>query len=155
MTKWARMRRRKERRRAEEASVNYAPEENEVKLAEPEKVFDTAKHSQKTQKLGTSKTSKPILSQIPRYVYLTAIFVIISGVFFPLITPLAGDAWQFVIGGAATLFLGLAGGILLFKATTSDKNRGIILGIGFALIAISLTLIFLLQSWWKLEFILV
>ena len=43
MTKWARMRKRKERRRMEEASVNYAPEENEVKLAEPKKVFDTAK----------------------------------------------------------------------------------------------------------------
>ena len=84
---------------------------------------------------------------------MVAIFALLSGVFFPLITTGADAAYNFVIGGAATLFLGLAGGILLFKGATSDRNRGILLAIGFALIAISLALIFLIQDWWKLEFI--
>ena len=84
---------------------------------------------------------------------MAAIFALLSGVFFPLITIGADDGYSFVIGGTATLFLGLAGGILLFKATTSDKRRGILLITGFALITISLALIFLIEEWWKMEFI--
>ena len=108
----------------------------------------TQKHDlkQEIKKLENTKTSKPmtILAQIPRYVYLLAIFVLLSGVFFPLITP--GIPFDYVIQGTATLFLGLAGGILLFKAVTSDNRRGILIAIGFALIAISLTLIYHLQE---------
>ena len=156
MTKWKRLRRRlKEKRKAEAQALKPKDEVEEVKLSKPEKISDNVKPSQVTQKLDTPKTSKsyPILSQIPRYVYLVAIFALLSGVFFPLITIGADVAYNFVIGGAATLFLGLAGGILLFKGATSDSNRGILLAIGFALIAISLALIFLIQEWWKLEFI--
>ena len=153
MTKWARMRKRKERRRAEQASKNSPSKINEAKPTEPEKISDKTNHSQETQKLETPKTSNSILSQIPRYVYLIAIFVLLSGVFFPLITTGADTAYNFVIGGAATLFLGLAGGILLYKAATSDRSRRILLAVGFVLIAISTTLIFLVQEWWKLEFI--
>ena len=154
MTKWARMRRRKERRRVEEASKNSTFVESEAKLAEPEKISDNVKHSQKTQKIGTTKTSNhKILSQIPRYVYLIAFFVLLSGVFFPLITIGADDSYIYVIEGVITLFLGLAGGILLFKSTTSVKNKGILLAIGFGLIAVSLTLIFLIQDWFHQEFI--
>ena len=155
MTKWKRLRRLKEKRKAEAQALKPKDEVEEVKLSKPEKFSDNVKPSQVTQKLDTPKTSKsyPILSQIPRYVYLVAIFALLSGVFFPLITTGADVAYNFVIGGVATLFLGLAGGILLFKGATSDRNRGILLAIGFALIAISLALIFLIQEWWKLEFI--
>ena len=148
------MRRRKERLRAQETPTNSVSEENKTNLAEPEKISDNTKHSQETQKLKTPKTSNSnsILSQIPRYVYLVAIFALLSGVFFPLITTGADAAYNFVIGGAATLFLGLAGGILLFKGATSDRNQGILLAVGFVLIAISIALIFLVQEWWKLEF---
>ena len=155
MTKWARMRRRKERRRAEQEPTDSVSEVNEIEPTEQKKIPDKIKHSQKTQKLETPQTSKsnPILAQIPRYVYLVAIFALLSGVFFPLITTGADTAYSFVIGGAAILFLGLAGGILIFKATTSNKRQGLLLAVGFALIAISLALIFLIQDWWKLEFI--
>ena len=143
MTKWARMRRRKERKRAEEASVR-AEAEVEVKLTEPETFSENIQHSQKTEKPKNTKTFKPntILAQIPRYAYLLAIFALLSGVFFPLITP--GVPYDYVIQGTAALFLGLVGGILLFKATTSDNRRGIFITIGFALISISLALIYLL-----------
>ena len=146
MTKWARMRRRKERRRAEEVLGESKTEEKEVKLTEPEKISENIQHSQDIEKSESTKTSKPntILAQIPRYVYLLAIFALLSGVFFPLITP--GVPFDHIIQGVATLFLGLAGGILLFKAATSDNRRGILIAIGFALIAISLTLIYHLQE---------
>ena len=154
MTKWARMRKRKERRRMEQEPTNSASEGNEIKQTEPEKVSTKTKYSEKIQKLETKPSkSNPILSQIPRYIYLVAIFLLLSGVFFPLITIGADDAYGFVIGGAVILFLGLAGGILIFKATTSNQRQTILLAFGLALIAISTALIFLIQEWWKLEFI--
>jgi len=151
MTKWARMRRRKERKKAEEVSAR-AEAEGEVKLTEPEKISENIQHSQKTEKPKNIKTSKPniILAQIPRYVYLLAIFALLAGVFFPLITP--GISFEYVIQGTATLFLGLAGGILLFKATTSDNRRGIFIGIGFALITICLVLIYYIQETFRSMF---
>ena len=71
-------------------------------------------------------------------------FLLLSCVFFPLITP--GIPFDHVIQGTTILFLGLVGGILLFKATTSDNRRGILIAIGFALITISLVLIYQLRE---------
>ena len=142
MTKWARMRRRKERMRAEEALRGSKAEEKEVKLIEPEKISENIQRSQEIEKHENIKTSKSntILTQIPRYAYLIAIFALLAGVFFPLITP--GVSFGLVILGTATLFLGLVGAILLFKAATSDKRRGIFIAVGFALIVICLVLIY-------------
>ena len=146
MTKWARMRKRKERKRAEEASRRSEAEGTEVKLAEPEKISENIQHPQEIEKIEDTKTSSPntILSQIPRYVYLLAFFALLAGIFFPLITY--QTSFDVVIEGIAALFLGLAGAILLFKGVTSDKRRRIFIVIGFALIGISLTLIFMLQE---------
>ena len=146
MTKWARLRRRKERTRAEEALSGSKDEEKEVKQTEPERISENIQHSQETEKLESTKTLKPstILAQIPRYAYLLAIFTLLSGVFFPLITP--GVSFDLVIQGTATLFLGLVGAILLFKAATSDKRRGIFIAVSFALIIISLVLIYQIQE---------
>ena len=146
MTKWARMRKRKERKRAEEELRRSEAEGTEVKLAEPEKISENIQHPQEIEKIEDTKTSSPntILSQIPRYAYLLAFFALLAGIFFPLITY--QTSFDVVIQGIATLFLGLAGAILLFKGVTSDKRRGIFIAIGFALIAISLALIFMLQE---------
>ena len=152
MTKWKRLRKLREKKRFGAEALKPKDEAEEMKPSKPETISDNVKRSQVTQKLETSK-SNPILSQIPRYVYLVVIFVLLSGVFFPLITFGADEAYNFVIGGTATLFLGLAGGILLFKGATSDGSRGILLTVGFVLIAISMALIYLVQEWWKLEFI--
>jgi hypothetical protein len=145
MTKWARMRKRKERKRAEEELRRSEAEGMEVKLIEPEKISENIQHSQKIKKLEDTKTSSPnaTLSQIPRYVYLFAFFALLSGIFYPLTHKTSFDP---VIQGIATLFLGLAGGILLFKSITSDKRRGIFIAIGFALIMISLASIFMIQE---------
>ena len=73
-----------------------------------------------------------------KYVYLVAFFVLLSGFFHPVIT---GTSFDSVITGTLILFVGLAGAVLVFKAGTSDKRRGIYLGGGFGLIAISLAYI--------------
>jgi hypothetical protein len=142
MTKWKRLRKLREKKRFEVEALRPKSEREEVKQTEPEKISKNIQQFQETEKLASTKTSKPstILAQIPRYVYLIAIFALLAGVFFPLITP--GVPFDYIIMGTLTLFLGLAGGILLFKATTSDNRQGILIIIGFALVAISLALIF-------------
>ena len=146
MTKWKRLRKLRERKRFDAEVSRPKAEGEEVKLIEPEKITKNVQRSQEIEKLESTKTSKPmtILAQSPRYAYLLAFFVLLSGIFFPLITP--GVPFDHVIQGIATLFLGLAGGILLFKATTSDNRRGILIAIGLALIAISLVLIYHIQE---------
>ena len=145
------MRRLKERIRTEKI-LTTKDEGKEVKLIEPEKISENIQHSQEIEKHESTKASKPstILVQIPRYAYLLAIFALLTGVFFPLITP--GITFDIVIQGTATLFLGLVGAILLFKAATSDKRQGIFVAVGSALITISLVLIYQIIDWFKLQF---
>ena len=146
MTKWARMRKRKERKRVEEELRRSEAEGTAVKLVEPEKISENIRHPQEIEKIEDTKTSglNTILSQVPRYAYLLAFFALLAGIFFPLITY--QTSFDLVIQGIATLFLGLAGAILLYKGVTSDKRRGIFIAIGFALTTISLALIFFLQE---------
>ena len=148
MTKWKRLRKLREKKRFEaevlrpKAEVTAELTEPEIKLTERTNLGDPRKIKKSEPKPDSKPTT--ILAQIPRYVYLLAIFALFSGVFFPLITP--GIPFDLTIQGTATLFLGLVGGILLFKATTSDNRRGILIAIGFALIAICLALIYHLQE---------
>ena len=146
MTKWKRLRKLREKKRFDAEVLRPKAEREEIKQTEPEKISKNIQQSQEIEKLDNTKNSKPmtILAQIPRYVYLLAIFTLFTGIFFPLITP--GMSFEYVIQGTATLFLGLAGGILLFKATTSDNRRGILVAIGFALITICLVLIYHIQE---------
>ncbi len=74
-----------------------------------------------------------------KYVYLVVFFALLSGIFYPLIS---GTSLDGVIAGIIVLFVGLAGGILLYKSATSEKRREIYFGVGLGLIAISLALIF-------------
>ena len=73
-----------------------------------------------------------------KYAYLLAFFALVSGVFYPFITDTSKDN---LVYGILILFLGLAGGILVYKGITSEK-RLIITPIGLGLIIISLFLIF-------------
>ena len=148
MTKWKRLRKLREKKRFDaevlrpKAEVTAELTEPEIKLTERTSLGDPRKIKKSEPKPDSKLTT--ILAQIPRYVYLLAIFALLAGVFFPLITP--GVPYDYVIQGTAVLFLGLAGGILLFKAITSDNRRGILIAIGFALIAICLVLIYHIQE---------
>ena len=81
-----------------------------------------------------SITSSKALTSF-KYVYLIIFFTLLSGIFYPLIQDLSFDI---VIAGVFVLFIGLIGGILVFKSTTSETKKEIFFGIGFGLIAISL-----------------
>ena len=81
-----------------------------------------------------NKTSSKFLEGF-KYIYLVAFFALLAGFFHPLITNTSLDI---VVIGILILFVGLAGGVLLYRAATSDKKQVTYLGGGFALIAISL-----------------
>ena len=146
MTKWKRLRKLREKKRFEEEALRPKAEREEAKQTEPEKISKNIQQSQEIENLENTNTSKPttILAQIPRYAYLLTIFALLSGVFFPLVTP--GIPFDHVIQGVAALFLGLVGAILLFKAVTSDTRQGIFIVVGFASIIISLVLIYQLRE---------
>jgi uncharacterized membrane protein YjjP (DUF1212 family) len=74
-----------------------------------------------------------------KYIYLIMFFTLLAGFFQPLI---AGGSGENVVSGVIVLFVGLIGGILLYKTATTEKNRIIYFGVGVSLIAISLALIF-------------
>ena len=78
-----------------------------------------------------------------KYVYLVMFFALLAGFFHPIIS---GASFDSVVIGVLVLFVGLAGGVLVYKAVSSDKRRGIYLGAGFALIAISLAYIYQLTG---------
>ena len=74
-----------------------------------------------------------------KYIYLIMFFTLLAGFFQPLIT---GGSGENVVSGVIVLFVGLIGGILLYKTATTEKNRIIYFGVGVSLITISLALIF-------------
>ncbi len=74
-----------------------------------------------------------------KYVYLVVFFVLLAGFFHPIITETSFDN---VITGTLILFVGLAGGILVYKAATSESKKRIFFSGGFGLIAISLYFVF-------------
>ena len=86
----------------------------------------------------TSSSPSRLLSGF-KYAYLIVFFALLAGLFYPFIT---GTSIAPVIAGVLVLFLGLAGGVLLYRAAVSETRRGILLGGGFTLIAISMYYIF-------------
>ena len=89
-----------------------------------------------------SNISSKALSSF-KYVYLIVFFALLSGIFYPLIRD---TSFEPVISGILVLFLGLAGGVLLYKTTTSETKKEIFFVAGFILIGISAYLIFQLTG---------
>lgn len=85
-----------------------------------------------------SKLNTKVITGV-KYIYLIVFFALLAGFFHPIITDTSFDN---VITGTLVLFIGLAGGVLVYKAATSESKRGIFFGGGFGLIAISLYFVF-------------
>jgi len=61
-----------------------------------------------------------------RYVYLLCFFLLLSGVFSPLITA---RNYENVFVGTTVLFAGLLGGIVLYNGLSKQNNKYIIMGL--------------------------
>ena len=67
-----------------------------------------------------------------KYVYIIAFFMFLAGFFHPLVT---NTSFDIVVIGVLVLLVGLAGGIMLYRAATDATKK--MLGIGFGLMALS------------------
>ena len=130
------MRRRQERKRMQEEERKQ-PTEHEPTLVEetPENVQTSPKNESIE---AVTNTPKFVISGV-KYVYLIVCFALLSGIFYPLVT---GDGWELSLKGIGVLAVGLFGAILLYKSTTSEKRRGVLMCCGFGLIAVSLIIIY-------------
>lgn len=79
--------------------------------------------------------SLSVVRSSSKYVYLTAFFAMLAGFFHPLITNTSTDS---LVMGVLVLFVGLGGGMLLYKAATGVNKRGVLLAVGLGLITLSL-----------------
>ncbi len=77
-----------------------------------------------------NKTSSKVLTGF-KYIYLVVFFALLAGLFYPLINNTSFDG---VIFGVLILFVGLAGGILLYRSTQFENKRGIFEGTGGILV---------------------
>ena len=115
----------------EKVSENIQPTQDDiVKEYEEKKEIE----NKKTKDASTSSFN-PI--GIIKYVYLIIFFAFLAGIMAPIVDPLeTGATFVDSYKGIGILFVGLAGGILIFKSTKSIQNRMTFLMIGFALLII-------------------
>jgi len=85
-----------------------------------------------------SFTVKRTIVSSLKYAYLVAFFALLSGIFYPI---LKDHTYDNLIVGILILFLGLGGGILVYKGTTYSKKPLILIPIGLVLIITSLFLV--------------
>ena len=115
----------------EKVSENVQPTQDDI-LNKHERNIDI-----KNKKTGDTSTSFFKPAGIIKYVYLIVFFALLAGTMAPIVDPLeTGATFEESFKGTGILFVGLAGGILIFKATTSIENRMTFLIIGFALMII-------------------
>ena len=98
MTKWARMRKRKEKERDE--ALKSKSEGKEVKLTEPEKISNNVQYSQEIEKLESVKMPKPnynnhLISKKIFFEHLSVVFIfsVLTVILtFPVILDFASEA---------------------------------------------------------------
>lgn len=93
--------------------------------------------------------SKLLISSF-KYGYIVVFFALLSAIFYPILN---NDRHLVVsITGILTLLFSLIGGILLYKAATSSRRRGIFLGAGLGILALALFEVFNLTGRVRLPF---
>ena len=118
---------------SEKVSENVQPTQDDI-LNKHERNIDI-----KNKKTGDTSTSFFKPAGIIKYVYLIVFFALLAGVLAPIVNPFETQATlDDSFKGIGILFVGLVGGILIFKSTKSVENRMTFLIIGFALMIICL-----------------
>ena len=84
-------------------------------------------------------TTKSWIKSGTKYVYIIAAAALLSGIFTPFTI---GVEPQNVVFGILILFIGVGGGVLIFKGVIAEKTSTILVCVGLSFITISLILIF-------------
>ena len=98
------------------------------------------------QEISSEKTSLDFKSLVPsgtKYAYIIGAVALLSGIFTPLTL---GVEIEDVIFGMLSIFLGLAGGVVIFLGIKSQKLTTIMVSAGLGMMFGSLVLIFELSN---------
>ena len=88
-------------------------------------------------------TTKSWIKSSAKYIYIVTAAALLSGIFTPFTID---DQGENVVYGMLILFVGIGGGVLIFKGAVAEKTSTILICIGLSLITISLVLIFQITS---------
>ena len=119
----------------------FKKQDSEIKTEEI-KNFENLTEKITTKKNDSTDKPSPVKSLIKtgtKYAYIIVAAAFLSGIFTPFTLDLE---LNIVILGMLVIFLGLGGGILIFKATTRKEHSSILIVTGLTLMVISLIAIF-------------
>lgn len=113
--------------------------------AQPEK-FETKKpeiSQAKSKTVYKTSSSSSWLKTGTKYAYIIVAAALLAGVFTPFTIGTEGEN---VVYGMFTLFIGVAGGVLIFQAIKAENSKTVLACIGLGLMAVSLALVLLLAA---------
>ena len=97
----------------------------------------------KSDSVYESKRIKSWIKSGAKYIYIIAAAALLSGIFTPFTVGAEGEN---VVYGMLILFIGVGGGVLIFKGVTAEKTSTILVCVGLSFTTISLVLIFQIVS---------
>ena len=142
----ARFRRRKFSRRPDSSTdetKNLEKEEIRSEFTEDGKSFSSKETktviTEETNSTHNSSSLKSWTKSSTKYIYIIAAAALASGIFTPLVSD--GIDLEIVIVGILGLFIGVAGGVLIFKGINRQNTSPVLILIGLGLIIISLIVV--------------
>ena len=112
---------------------------------QPEK-FETKKPEITQTKNNTiykTSSNSSWLKTGTKYAYIIAAAALLAGIFTPFTIGTEGEG---VVYGMFSLFIGVAGGVLIFQAVKTENSKTMLAGIGLGLITLSLALVMILAA---------
>ena len=142
----ARFRKRKFHRKPDSSTdetKNLEKEEIRSEITEDGQSFSSKKTetviTDETNSTHTTSSLKSWTKSSTKYIYIIAAAALASGIFTPLVSD--GVDSEIVIAGILGLFIGVAGGVLIFKGINRQNTSPILILIGLGLIIISLIVV--------------
>jgi len=142
----ARFRKRKFYRKPDSSTdetKNLEKEEIRSEITEDGQSFSSKKTetviTDETNSTHTTSSLKSWTKSSTKYIYIIAAAALASGIFTPLVSD--GIDLEMVIVGILGLFIGVAGGVLIFKGINRQNTSPILILIGLGLIIISLVVV--------------
>jgi len=127
---------------------NLEKEEIRSEITEDGKSFSSKESktviTEETNSTNNTTSLKSWTKSGTKYIYIIAAAALASGIFTPLVSD--GVDSEIVITGILGLFIGVAGGVLIFKGINRQNTSPVLILIGLGLIIISLIVVLELRS---------
>ena len=100
--------------------------------------------TEETNSTHNTSSLKSWTKSSTKYIYIIVVASLASGIFTPLVSN--GIDLEIVIVGILGLFIGVAGGVLIFKGVNRQNTSPVLILIGLGLIIISLIVVLEVRS---------